>query len=161
VEGLAPPSQTVFHNPPEVFTPSSFLICSAISAQLKRVQPRDRQTDRLRYSGTDVAIIGNNSLRLMHSMQPKNAIDTTNTGLSITAWMIRPIFIFLLYAINILCYVRFSSTRVHYGTRYNFRQFYWNIEIACHNECRLKLHRNNYPKYHHAFESENRKINIP
>jgi len=39
----------------------------------------DRQTDRL----TDTANIGNNSLNLMHSMQPKNQLQETYLHLHI------------------------------------------------------------------------------
>jgi len=48
----------------------------------RRVEPHDRQTDGLTDWRTDTAIIGNNSLHLMHSMQPnKNTNYCKHVGL--------------------------------------------------------------------------------
>jgi len=46
---------------------------TARSAELGRVP--DRLTGRLTDLQTDTAMIGNNSLHLMHSMQPKNSVE--------------------------------------------------------------------------------------
>jgi len=57
----------MFHGPPGT------LIRSAVFAQLRRTDPRDRQTDRQTDWRTDTGHIANNSLHLMQSMQPKNS----------------------------------------------------------------------------------------
>jgi len=78
--GSGPSSNTMFHGPgpPTVFTPNTILICSAIFAQRSRVEPCDRQTE--------IAIINNNRLHLMHSMQPtKYGPDATEKQHRLTA----------------------------------------------------------------------------
>jgi len=57
--------------------PNKILICFFVFAQWSRVEPRYRRTDKQTNGRTDTANIGNNSLHLMHSVQPKNWLFCT------------------------------------------------------------------------------------